>query len=245
MSLISVPYRPALVSSSGRPPVARQFADVGGMRMARNDRIDRRIELGEDRHDVAIKVGAALVVVATSWSARPGGSATRSRRHLLAFSAGIAALAVAASSAKVRPATPAGVTSVSVSFSVMPMKPICTGPKSLIAVPGNSVDPSSRSDIGGEEFEVRPVERLDRAGRLGGMLGAAAALHPQQFGAALVELVIADRVKLDPDLLHRLDRRLVEEQRGDQRRGADHVAGRDGYAVTLAGPQHLGRAEAR
>ena len=43
---------------------------------------------------------------------------------------------------------------------------------------------------------------------------------------ALVELVVAHGVEVEPDLVHGLDRRLVVEQRRQQRAGADQVAGR-------------------
>ena len=58
-----------------------------------------------------------------------------------ALSPATSALAVSASSVKRTPATPAGVTSVAVAFSVMPMKPMRTPPTVLIAVAGKMVLP--------------------------------------------------------------------------------------------------------
>jgi hypothetical protein len=46
----------------------------------------------------------------------------------------------------------------------------------------------------------------------------------QQLGLALVELVVAHGVELQPNLVERFHRGLVEEQRRHQRRGADEVA---------------------
>ena len=63
-----------------------------------------------------------------------------------ALSVGTRALAVAASSAKLTPRTPDGVTIAPVPFSVMPMNPMVTAsrplPKVLRPVAGNSVLPS-------------------------------------------------------------------------------------------------------
>ena len=49
--------------------------------------------------------------------------------------------------------------------------------------------------------------------------------------AALVELVVPHGVEVEPDLVHRLDRRLVVEERRQERRGPDQVAGRDHQRV--------------
>ena len=54
-----------------------------------------------------------------------------------------------------------------------------------------------------------------------------AVLHPQQLVNALVELVVADAVVVEAHQVERLDGRLVVEQRRQQRRRADEVAGRD------------------
>ena len=56
---------------------------------------------------------------------------------------------------------------------------------------------------------------------------AAAVLHPQQLGLALVEFVIADRGDRKPHHRERLDRRLVVEHRRQERARADQVAGGD------------------
>ena len=66
---------------------------------------------------------------------------------------------------------------------------------------------------------LRPLAAVDRA--------ATAALHAQQLGRTLVELVVADRADLEPHRTQRFDRRLVVEQRRQQRRRADQVAGGD------------------
>ena len=57
--------------------------------------------------------------------------------------------------------------------------------------------------VGGEEAGIARRERLDRAGLARRVLRAAALLHAQQLGPAAVELVVADRVEVDPDQVHR------------------------------------------
>ena len=87
--------------------------------------------------------------------------------------------------------------------------------------------------IRGEELEVGAGEAItvevtvDRV--------AAAVGHPEQFGAALVEFVIADAVDLEADEVHGLDRRLIVEQRRDQWRRTDQVAGGHGDRVVGVG----------
>ena len=55
----------------------------------------------------------------------------------------------------------------------------------------------------------------------------AAVLLAQELDDALVELVIADGGELEPHQRQRFDRRLVGEEGGEQRRGADQIAGGD------------------
>jgi len=63
----------------------------------------------------------------------------------------------------------------------------------------------------------------------------APALHPGELGRTLVELVVADGVEVEPDLVHGLDRRLVVEERRQQRRGADQVTGGYDHRVAVVG----------
>src|SRR6188768_2459193 len=56
---------------------------------------------------------------------------------------------------------------------------------------------------------------------------AATVLDAQQLVDALVELVVAHGRDVETERVQRLDRRLIVESRGDQRAGADVVAGRD------------------
>ena len=80
-------------------------------------------------------------------------------------------------------------------------------------------------DVGGQEREVGALVRravgaaVDRV--------AAAALEAAQLSRTLVELVVADRRDVEPDHVHRLDRGLVVEERGEQRAAAHEVAGGD------------------
>jgi hypothetical protein len=66
---------------------------------------------------------------------------------------------------------------------------------------------------------------------------AAAELDPQQLLVALVQLVVADGGRGGADRVEELDRRLVVEQRGRQRRGADVVAAAEHQRVALLGAQ--------
>lgn len=62
---------------------------------------------------------------------------------------------------------------------------------------------------------------------------AAAVLYAQQFDDAAVELVLADGADSQAHQVQRVDGRLVVEQRREQRRGADQVAGGDEYMVRI------------
>src|SRR3954466_1007247 len=89
-------------------------------------------------------------------------------------------------------------------------------------------------DVGGEEAEVRAGEAVlaPVAVAVDAAVGMTAApLHPPQLAEAVVELVVADRAQGQPDPVPRLDRRLVVEQRRDERAGADEVARRDAQRV--------------
>ncbi|CAM5343888.1 hypothetical protein SANTM175S_01080 [Streptomyces antimycoticus] len=91
-------------------------------------------------------------------------------------------------------------------------------------------------DVRGEVGEVGAREGL--ALLVAALLGVApAVLHPAQLGAALVEFMVADRGDVEVQLVERLDGRLVVEETGQQRAGADHVAagGGDGVVVALTG----------
>ena len=94
----------------------------------------------------------------------------------------------------------------------------------------------SRDHVGGEELEVRAARRRRRRRRQPPVGMAAAVLHPPQLDDALVELVVAHGVEIEAHPVHRLDRRLVVEQRGHERAGADEVARRDGERVARALP---------
>ena len=97
-------------------------------------------------------------------------------------------------------------------------------------------------DVRGEEGEVRAGKiGLDRARIAQGQLLAAAILHALEFAPALVEFVVADRVEIQPDAVHRADRRLVEEQRGDQRARPDQVAGCDHHRVFVLRAHRIDR----
>ena len=148
--------------------------------------------------------------------------------------------AASASSWKVRPATPVGVTIVGVDSSTSPMKPTLNF---LPAVglelldrrrPGRASGrsrsrPRSRTGTGsrrpGRRSVVPPsASAYGRAGAARRRV-AAAVLDAQQLGAALVELVVADRREVDVHQVGRDHDRLLEEEAVLQRAGADVVAG--------------------
>ncbi|WP_233998114.1 hypothetical protein [Erythrobacter sp. QSSC1-22B] len=98
------------------------------------------------------------------------------------------------------------------------------------------------SDVGREEGEVGTTEIRVHGARLErGVLFAAALVQALQFGAAPVELVIADGVEVQPDEIHRVDGRFIQKQAGNQRRGPDQVSGRHHQAVGIARPCGLDR----
>ena len=93
-------------------------------------------------------------------------------------------------------------------------------------------------DVRGEDVEVRAGEGAVRAGvlvvRAGAVVDAAAVGEALELLVALVELVVAHGRDVEAERVHRLDRRLVVERGGQQRRRADEVAGRDGERVRVA-----------
>ena len=150
-----------------------------------------------------------------------------------AFSSGISALTVPASSRNSRSATPTGETRPGVPFRVRPMK--ATG------MPSNVADFVRRKHglaaallerAGGEIAKFRAGERMRPLALVDRV--AAAILHAQQFVLALVEFVIADGGNIQAHHRQRLDRRLVMEHRRQKRAGADQVAGRDEDRVPVS-----------
>ena len=104
--------------------------------------------------------------------------------------------------------------------------------------------------IGREELELRALEGVRCADHiaLAGMVVvgrmAAAVLHAVQLGLAFVELVVADRIVIEAvagaEAVHRLDRAFVVEEGGNQRAGADQVAGgNDHGAVRVLGAHRV------
>ncbi len=89
---------------------------------------------------------------------------------------------------------------------------------------------------GGEVLEARALEVLRLAAvRIAGR--AAAVLQTKQLGDAIVELVIADGTRLQTHQRQALDRGLVVQDAGQERTGADQVAGGDEDRVGSARPE--------
>ena len=66
-----------------------------------------------------------------------------------------------------------------------------------------------------------------------------AVLHPQQLVLALVELVVADADRVDARVVEELDRGLVVEEAGQERRRADHVAAPTTYVSAFSEAEPL------
>ncbi len=109
-----------------------------------------------------------------------------------AFILGTNALAVAASSAKVSPFTPEGVTTIRRALQRHADEADGDWSKALDASRRKDRRAVALHDVGGQVAEPRPGERLDRTRFAAGKLRAAAGLHPLQLVAASVEFVIAD-----------------------------------------------------
>ena len=139
----------AVLAGAGQQPrrsAAIELADIGMVGMAGDDGRDRRVELVEDRQDIARTGRRSPEVDSVSGSFPPWWISRTIVSAPCALSRGTSALAVSASSAKISPATPAGVTTVPVPFSVMPMKPI-----------------RDRAEVGGSRWRERASSRLPRA----------------------------------------------------------------------------------
>src|SRR3712207_7949605 len=65
--------------------------------------------------------------------------------------------------------------------------------------------------------------------------------------AALVELVVAQRAEVEPHLVQRVHRRLVQEVARDERRRVDHVPGVDGERAVrvLRSEEHTSELQSR
>src|SRR5262245_48812392 len=63
---------------------------------------------------------------------------------------------------------------------------------------------------------------------------AASVLHPQDLCPALIELVVANRVKLETQPVHGLNGAFIVEESGDQRTGANEVPGRNHDIIWVA-----------
>ena len=125
---------------------------------------------------------------------------------------------------------------------VMPMNATLAPLKFWIEYGGNSVLPRGLVDhVGGEELEVGATEAVAVEATVDRV--AATVLHPQELGGPLVELVVADGIEIESDLIHCFDGRLVVEQARQQGAGADQVTGRhdDRVAVRLLECLHVRR----
>ena len=86
---------------------------------------------------------------------------------------------------------------------------------------------------------VRPRRHVGRAAVGAAAAGAVAVLHPQQLGLPLVELVVADADRVEADVVHDVDRRLVVHQPRRERARTDQVTGGHDIRVDALGAEGL------
>ena len=91
------------------------------------------------------------------------------------------------------------------------------------------------NDVGSEELELSASEWVAVQIALDGM--GAAALHPPELREALVELMVAHAVEVEPHKVHGLDGRFVVKESGNERRPSDEVARGDEHGVFDLGPR--------
>ena len=97
-------------------------------------------------------------------------------------------------------------------------------------------------DLVGRQDQLAAVAR----DRVGGDVGVARPLHEaQRLGAALVELVVAERADVELHPVRGLDRGLVVEVARDERRGANHVARVHADGAARGARRRRGRARRR
>ena len=80
---------------------------------------------------------------------------------------------------------------------------------------------AAKTELTAKEAEICAAEIIPIQTAINGM--AATLLHPDEFIHAFVKLVVAHGVEVEADLVEHFHGRLVVEQGGQQRRGADHV----------------------
>ena len=223
----------------------RIVADVGPVGVARGDHVDARVEPVEDRQDRPAQRLATLRV------RRAGGPPALVDQHhdrvrALRLERGDARVDRVGLVGESDPANPVGRDQAGGRGQRRPDQPDrnLAPPLAEAAQRGSRKQrrPVGAQCVGGEERELRTAERLDLAGLARGVLDAPARLLAQQLVGPRIELVIAHRVEIEADAVHRLDRRFVEIERRDQRRSADHVARRDGQMVRILGADRVDRA---
>ena len=72
------------------------------------------------------------------------------------------------------------------------------------------------NDVGGEEFELSAAEGVSV--EVAFNLVGPSVLHPMEFGEALVKLVVAHAIEVQPHKVHGLDGWFVVKETGDERR---------------------------
>ena len=205
-----------------RDAAGRDRASVLGVRVGRHDDLDRWVEPTGDLGDRATGRLPAHPLSAARRrleAALVDHEHVGLRRRVRSRSSCTARLAASASSWKVRPATPVGVTIVGVASRTSPMKPTSM----VFPLPDvNSLTPNAgkkgltgrvHDDVRREVLEVRAREDVGRASRL--RARREPPVHPatgwqppfwirRSSAAALVELVVADRCEID---VHQVARR--------------------------------------
>ena len=213
----------------------REVAHVRLVRVARDDEVDPRIELGEDIPQVACHRTAAGVAVA-----RLGHESLVDRHHhrVGAFSQHLGNQRIDRFRLVLegQPLDPAGRDDLGGALQGQADHPdrdrALAGAEALDAVAGEQRGAVLLAHIGGEYRVCRTlVARFHRTRFAQGEFFAPAFAQALQFAPAAVELVIAHAGEIEVDAVHHPHGRLVEEQRGGQRAGADEIARADRHVV--------------
>ena len=203
-------------------------ADVGLVRVARNHHVDAGIEALQNRHDVAAQAGAAGFQNACG-----GAAAFVQRQHDDVGTVGAQLLGLGVGGIGLVGKAQAGHTRRCHHARRAGQRHADKANGDAHAALGKALSAGGRQQrfsilalhVGRQKAKARAGKRLaDLAGYARGELLAAAMLQAQQLAPAPVKFVVADGVEVDGDVVHYLDRRLVQKQRRHHRRRADQIA---------------------
>ncbi len=209
-------------------------AQIALVRVAGDDQADRRVESFDDVDHAA---GEALAARLVRRFVGLAAFVDQGDEDLGAIGAHLrqALLMASASSMNCKPAIAEATATEAVPCSTAPTTPTLTPlTSSTRAGRHEGLAGGAVEHVRGEIGKARAAEiRHQAAGLAGTRRIAAAGLLAQQFLAALVEFVVADRGQAQAEQVHRFDARLVGPHRGQRRAGADQVARADEQQVLV------------